>query len=66
MVRSILIDYRSIIDFCETDSESAENLEAGVFNDADHDHARVLQNYQSIDRKSINKLLNLSFGVRSS
>ncbi len=31
--------YWSVFDFCETDSESAENLEAEVFND-DHDHAR--------------------------
>ncbi len=36
--------YWSIIDvtdmFCETDSESAENLEAEVSDDADHDHAK--------------------------
>ncbi len=43
----------SIIDFCKTDSDSAENLEAEVFNAMLITIIQFLQNYRSIDQKSL-------------
>ncbi len=51
----MLINYWSVIDLCETDSESAENLEAEVFNDVDHDHAsfcKIVIDWSEIDQQT--------------
>ncbi len=57
-VDRLLTNYWSIINFCETESESSENYHTGVLDGADDNQGTVLQNTRSMDRLMRNRLIN--------